>query len=187
MLLILDLDETLIHATEKKLATEHDFTVFDYFVYKRPFLDQFIEQCDQIFDLAVWSSASEDYVQEIVKHIFLEDINLKFVWSRNRCTPKISLQLDDFYNYSLDVNSYYGYTKQLKKVRRKGFSLKQVLIVDDTPAKVINSYGNAIYIKEYKGEKSDKELECLAKYLLTLKDVENVRTIEKRLWRKLTI
>jgi carboxy-terminal domain RNA polymerase II polypeptide A small phosphatase len=35
-LLILDLDETLIHATSKKLSREPDFIVFDYFVYKRP-------------------------------------------------------------------------------------------------------------------------------------------------------
>ncbi|AFZ24475.1 TFIIF-interacting CTD phosphatase [Cylindrospermum stagnale PCC 7417] len=187
MLLILDLDETLIHATEQKLEEEPDFIVFDYFVYKRPFLDEFIEECGQRFDLAVWSSAAEDYVQEIVKQIFPASINLKFVWSRNRCTPKILLQLDEFYNYNLDVNSYYHYTKQLKKVSKKGFDLKQVLIVDDTPSKVVNSYGNAIYIKEYKGESSDKELKFLAKYLLVLKDVENVRTIEKRGWRKLTI
>lgn len=35
-LLILDIDETLIHATEKQLELEHDFETQWYFVYKRP-------------------------------------------------------------------------------------------------------------------------------------------------------
>lgn len=49
----------------------------------------------------------------------------------------------------------------------------------------MNSYGNAIYPKEYKGEQKDKELLHLAKYLLTLQNEENLRIIEKRFWRKL--
>lgn len=62
ILLILDLDETLIHATSHKIRDDFDFQVFHYFVYKRPFLDEFIATCVEHFELAVWSSASDDYV-----------------------------------------------------------------------------------------------------------------------------
>jgi RNA polymerase II subunit A small phosphatase-like protein len=36
-LLILDLDETLIHAIEKELQFSADFTIDKFFVYKRPY------------------------------------------------------------------------------------------------------------------------------------------------------
>jgi hypothetical protein len=41
ILLILDLDETLIHASEEQLDREADFRVFGYHVYIRPHLEPF--------------------------------------------------------------------------------------------------------------------------------------------------
>jgi RNA polymerase II subunit A small phosphatase-like protein len=57
------------------------------------------------------------------------------------------------------------------------------LIVDDTPHKSRQNYGNVIYPREYLGDAADDELPQLLRYLLQLKDAENVRTIEKRNWR----
>jgi RNA polymerase II subunit A small phosphatase-like protein len=59
-----------------------------------------------------------------------------------------------------------------------------VLIVDDTPAKCVRNYGNAVYARPWEGEPGDVELRLLARYLAGLKDVANVRTIEKRRWRE---
>jgi RNA polymerase II subunit A small phosphatase-like protein len=184
ILLILDLDETLIHASKTLIHEEYDFKVFHYYVYKRPFLDNFLEICAENFQLAIWSSASDDYVAEIVKNIIPSHIPLAFMWGRSRCTPIISPQIDEYGYYNLDVTSHYEYAKKLFKIKRKGFDLKRVLIVDDTPAKVATNYGNAIYAKEFKGEKEDIELSILSKYLLYLKNEPNVRTIEKRDWRQ---
>jgi RNA polymerase II subunit A small phosphatase-like protein len=41
ILIILDLDETLIHATDKPHDDAWDFEVFHYKVYKRPYLQEF--------------------------------------------------------------------------------------------------------------------------------------------------
>jgi len=177
------LDETLIHASKNLISENYDFKVFHYYVYKRPFLDDFIQICAEHFQLAVWSSASDDYVAEIVKNIIPDSIPLAFAWGRSRCTPIISPQIDEYGYYNMDISSHYEYAKKLTKLRRKGFDLKRTLIVDDTPTKVANNYGNAIYAKEFRGEKDDTELEILLKYLLSLKDAHNVRTIEKRHWR----
>ena len=78
----------------------------------------------------------------------------------------------------------YTYEKRLNKLKSKGFSLEQILIVDDTPSKAQSNYGNAIYIQEYRGDANDQEPQFLHNYLLTLKTVPNVRTIEKRGWRR---
>lgn len=67
-------------------------------------------------------------------------------------------------------------------MKRHGYRLEKTLIVDDTPDKVKNSYGNAIYIREFTGDLSDCELEKLLAYLRTIKDADDVRAIEKRGW-----
>lgn len=41
-LIILDLDETLIHSTINVLDTPYDFQFDKYFVYERPLLRQFL-------------------------------------------------------------------------------------------------------------------------------------------------
>ena len=136
------------------------------------------------FRLAVWSSASDDYVREIVDHIFPADIPLEFVWGRSRCTPFLLPHVDEQGFYNLDYASKYEHAKRLKKVRRRGYDLARTLIIDDTPEKVSRNYGNAIYAKPFTGRADDLELAKLTQYLLLLRDATNVRVIEKRYWRE---
>jgi len=183
MLLILDLDETLIHATAERIHDDFNFQVYHYYIYLRPGLATFLTQCVEYFTLAVWSSASDDYVQAVVKQAFPDHVTPAFVWARSRCTRFRLPGLDEQGFDSLDWSTQYEFAKRLKKVVRQGFDLKRTLIVDDTPEKVRQNYGNAIYIKPYVGAPDDRELASLPDYLLTLKDAENVRGIEKRNWR----
>lgn len=178
-LLILDLDETLIHATEMELAYPADFKLDRYFVYQRPFLRAFIDEMKEYFQLAVWSSASDDYVQAISDKIFTPDDQLRFVWGRSRCTYRRNFEAANLRNYS----DHYQYIKVLKKVKKLGFDLTRILIVDDTPHKAQANYGNAIYPKPYEGDPVDYELQLLAEYLKRLSEATNVRKIEKRGWR----
>lgn len=173
ILLILDLDETLIHATENKLTIPHDFKYADYFVYKRPFLNEFLNLVNQYFKLAIWSSADDTYVNDIVETICPKHINFEFVWTRSRCTIRR--------NYNLDR---YVPEKRLKKIKKLGFTLEKALIVDDSPEKTRDNFGNTIYINPFEGNQQDNELEKLNSFLLTIKDSINVRTLEKRGWRE---
>jgi carboxy-terminal domain RNA polymerase II polypeptide A small phosphatase len=170
--LILDLDETLVYAAEEKLAIREDFTFDKYLIYKRPHLDRFLTRIAQHFKIGIWSSAGEEYVTEIAKKIKPDEIEFEIVWARSRCTQRRDLDLDLYY-----------WEKRLDKLKKKGFKLEQILIVDDTPHKAKNNFGNAIYVKEFTGDQSDLELVLLQDYLITLKHVENVRQIEKRNWR----
>jgi RNA polymerase II subunit A small phosphatase-like protein len=43
--------------------------VFGYYVYKRLHLEAFLRECSRHFALAVWSSASDDYVEAVVARI----------------------------------------------------------------------------------------------------------------------
>lgn len=172
-LLILDLDETLIHATSTPLNLKPDFVFDQYQVYKRPYLMKFIESASNDFDLAIWSSATDVYVQTIVELLELEHIDFKFIWGRSKCTIKRNLELDR-----------YVYEKRLKKVKKLGYSLEHILIVDNSPEKISENYGNAIYIQSFEGNPNDQELQKLLSYLQMIKHVKNVRSIEKRGWSK---
>jgi RNA polymerase II subunit A small phosphatase-like protein len=181
ILLILDLDETLVHAREEPLERPADFTLYNYHVYRRPYLDQFIERCAQCFDLAVWSSASDDYVREVTQTIFPEPNQLHFIWGRSRATLRRSVEEE--FSHSPYWLGHMAYLKPLHKVKRLGWDLERVLIVDDSPEKSVRNYGNAIHPSAYEGNENDDELVHLATYLETLKDCANVRKIEKRRWR----
>ncbi len=172
ILIVLDVDETLIHATDEKLNQKEDFKVFDYFVYKRPHLQSFLEELYKHFRLGIWSSASDDFVEEVIKVIAPEHIDFEMIWGRSRCSFRRDIEIDRYY-----------YEKRLKKLKRKGHDLDKILLIDDTPEKARRNYGNAIYIQEFTGDKEDNELQILLKYLISLKDVENVRAIEKRGWK----
>ena len=173
ILVILDLDETLIHSSDVEIESKKpDFVFLNYLVYKRPFLYEFLISVRDNFKIAVWSSAGDEYVAALVKEIFPKDYTLEFVWGRSKCTLKRDYEADTHF-----------YLKPLKKLKNKGFQLEKILIVDDSTEKAGDNYGNAIYIKVFLGD-DDNELIKLGNYLLSLKGIENVRTIEKRGWDK---
>lgn len=171
-LLVLDLDETLVHARETPLARPEDFRVGPYFVYRRPHLSEFIATVSQSFDLSVWTSSGSVYAAQVVDHIFAPGA-LKFAWSSRRCTTVRDWRTGE-----------YTSRKHLNKLKRHGYQLASVLAVDDTPSKYAKSYGNLVTVGEFTGDTDDDELKLLATYLQTLVPVENVRTVEKRRWRE---
>lgn len=89
-LLILDLDETLIHSTTTPNA-KHHFSVGPYAVFKRPSLDDFLHFCNAHFDIAIWTSSTEDYAQGIVAQILPPSVDIVFLWSRDRCVRRTIL------------------------------------------------------------------------------------------------
>ncbi len=181
-LLILDIDETLIYASKTMLDLEENCKVFDYYVYERPYLKAFLDHVEIDYELALWSSASDDYVEEIVKQTQLKNYTFKFIWGRSRATYKRNNEEDEGRTYAHD-RSHYHYVKSLQKVKKMGYRMERILIVDDSPHKSKLNYGNAIYPRPYMGNIDDNELLTLANYLSLIKDCENFRKLEKRTWR----
>jgi TFIIF-interacting CTD phosphatase-like protein len=172
-LLILDLDETLIYGTEAPLDRPCDFQVEPYFIYRRPHLPEFLDTVAEWYDLAVWSSASRAYVAEVVAGIFPQPQLLSFAWASYRCTQRFHPELREYY-----------WVKDLKKVRRAGYPLERVLVLDDSPQKLERQYGNLLRIGPFTGNPTDTELRDVLPFLAHLRTVENLRKVEKRLWRE---
>lgn len=172
-LLILDLDETLIHTVVNK-PSKYDFEIDTgngyYFVTKRPFLSQFLKYTQENFDLAVWTASGKSYASSVLKNIGIDSNKLDFFYTQENCTIK----------FNHDTYDYYG-VKTLSKIRSK-FNLNRVLIIDDIELTAVNNYGNLIHIKSFTGDNTDNELLKLISYLETIKDAKNFRNIEKRGW-----
>ena len=171
-LLILDLDETLIYATELALEREPDFLLGQYHVYQRPGLAAFLEFAFAQFNVAVWTSSSRPYGRGIVSQI-MPNTHLQFLWARERCTYRMSHELQCHY-----------WVKDLKKVRRAyGVPLETIVVVDDSPEKLERQYSNLVRADPYFGSQSDDELHALVDFLKWLDGHDNIRPIEKRRWK----
>lgn len=180
-LLILDLDETLVHAKEKEglPGRQPDHRLGSIFIYKRPHLAAFLCRMAEHYNLAIWSAGSSPYVEPTVQALFAalpRPIQPVFVWSRNRLTRR----------YDHEAHEEY-FIKELKKVGAQGFNLERTLIVDDLERNSERNFGNAVYIKPFEGAMDDCELLCLGDYLIDLLAEgaeKNFRKVEKRGWRQ---
>jgi TFIIF-interacting CTD phosphatase-like protein len=172
-LLILDLDESLIFGTRDRLDRPFDAVLEPYAIYHRPGVAGFLDRVSTVYALAVWTSATHDYARVVVESVFPKDLELAFVWSRERCTWRRVLETQEEY-----------WLKNLLKVRRLGFDLDRVLIVDDEPRKLERNYGNLVPIRPWIGDSGDQELSHLAGYLISIADRPNFRQFEKRSWRE---
>jgi len=165
-LLILDLDETLIHGDPD--SYECDFVADGIPVMIRPGAIEFIENMEQTFEIGVWTSASRDYASAIVKRLFARPV--KFLWTRERCVQR--------FNHETSETEF---IKDLRKIRRRKYDLSRVLVVDDSPEKLARNYGNLVRVPPFTGE-ADDVLEKLSSFLQRLADEPDVRPIEKRGW-----
>jgi RNA polymerase II subunit A small phosphatase-like protein len=171
-LLILDLDETLVYARHAAEGHGYSFQVAKYFVSVRPHLSEFLESVFNWFSVAVWTSAGEDYGQQVIAEVFPNPEALEFCWFANRCTRAYDPELREHF-----------IVKDLKKVRRAGFPLERVLMIDDTSSKLKRHYGNHLPIKPFLGDPSDTELLDVLPFLNWIRGESDFRAIEKRNWR----
>ena len=171
-LLVLDLDETLVYATDQPLSMPEAFRIDPYYVYLRPHLRPFLESCVVRFDVAVWTASSVDYAAAVAMQLFGSVERLEFLWARDRCTIR----------HDPDTREMY-WVKDLKKIRRAGYELARVIVIDDTAKKHERNYGNLVRVRPFEGQLDDDELLHLARYLETLAGVDDIRVVEKRGWR----
>src|SRR3954469_12635188 len=79
LLVILDLDETLIHAADEPLARAPDFVVHGYSVYKRPHLDAFLAALLERYRVAIWTAASRFHAEPILARLLPDLARLEFL------------------------------------------------------------------------------------------------------------
>lgn len=172
-LLILDVDETLIHAATTRLDYAPDMVLAHYFVYFRPHVKRFLKDCGETFTLGVWSSATINYLTPIIRELWGDLPEPLFLWDRSRCTTRYDFHREEEY-----------FVKDLRKVEANGRDLSRVLMVDDELRKVSFQYGNALCPRPFRGEVDDDELPRLFAYLQSIHAASDYRKIDKKDWWK---
>jgi RNA polymerase II subunit A small phosphatase-like protein len=173
LLVILDLDETLVHAPELPLARPPDFLAFGYPIHKRPHVDAFVQGLLGTYQVAIWTASGRLYAESVVTQLRIDPARLAFFWCSERCTER-------FDHETRRRNT----VKALRKVRRRGYNLERVLVVDDSPEKHVRNYGNLIPVLPFGGDADDAELPLVRAYIDSLAAEPNVRSIDKRGWRR---
>ena len=163
-LLILDLDETLIRSSLGPPEGPFDYAFPGFHGVRRPHLAPLLDFASIRFDLAVWSSATPDYVDHVVRNVFPDPARLLFVWGRPRCTLRTDPETGETY-----------WLKDLKKVRRLGWPLGRIITVDDKPDSYRRHRGNLVRVAPFEGDPSDTELLRLIPILDWLSQVPDVR------------
>jgi len=173
-LLVLDLDETLIHATRdaERVGREPEHELFGYAIWQRPHLEVFLETMFEWFEVGIWTASGSAYAEAVVAWLGVGE-RLRFLWSRERCTRVFDPE-------TMEVQR----VKPLAKLLRARLGARErILFIDDSPHKIRRSYGNYVRVAPFEGDPADDELPALTRYLETLGPVANVRTLEKRGWR----
>ena len=151
-LLILDVDETLIHTTREWRPTPAQFhyeSVGD--VYLRPHWQEFVDIVRPYYELALWTAASADYLETIKKHLF-SDVDFVFTWSCQHCRRA---QYAD--NSPLFIKSLNALDAR--------YLLKNVIVVDDRAEALTDNPENLVLIPPFYGNHKDEVLLQLARYL----------------------
>ncbi|XP_060968347.1 uncharacterized protein LOC133035921 [Cannabis sativa] len=128
-----------------------DTSYGNFFVYKRPYCEGFMKFCLERFEVGIWSSAREWYMNNALDCI-MKGLRgkLLFAWDQNQCT--------DSGFRTLENKEKPLFLKDLKKLWQnkylsKGvFSSSNTLLIDDKPYKaLLNPSNTAIFIDhEYK-------------------------------------
>lgn len=173
-LLILDLDETLLHSTlphEPRHASLPTYEIGAYRTQFRPGLQRFLLDA-QLLDwcLAIWTAAGSTYAElalnALREHTRL-DPRFEFVFTRERCTPPPAF------------DPHRAPLKDLKKAFRHGWRKETTLILDDRPDGIRRQRGNLLTIHPWEGDPNDTHLQRATRALERLATVLDVRCSAK--------
>lgn len=171
-ILVLDLDETLIHSHHDGLVrptvkpgTPPDFVLrveidrhpVRFYVYKRPHVDYFLKVVSQWYDLVVFTASMEIYGAAVADKLDNRQGILRRRYYRQHCT--------------LDIGSY---TKDLTEIDQ---DLSKVFILDNSPGAYKGYPDNAIPIKSWFSDPSDTALLNLLPFLDSLRFCNDVRSV----------
>lgn len=152
--LILDLDETLIHADIDNIYPECDFQIEIELnqikalikIILRPYLYDLLEYASEFFNIIIFTAGTKDYADKIIDYIDPNKKYIKHRLYRDSCF--------EFHNF---------YIKDLNLINE--IDLKQVIIVDNCIFSFMKNLRNGILVTSFYNNKSDDELRSLCIYL----------------------
>ena len=170
-ILILDLDETLVHSSFLPLRNNKnnnkmiepdiflkiffDKKYYDVYVLTRPYMYEFLNDMSKLFIIYIFTASVKEYANPLLNVIDKNNIISKRLY-RDSCT----LNNDGKYVKNLNIFNY---------------NLKDVILIDNNPISYSFNKENGIPIKSWHNDKNDKELLKMRNFLNFLSSVDDVR------------
>lgn len=164
--IVLDLDETLVHSKPDPPPERYDFVVrpvidgvkVDFYVSKRPYVDEFLDILSKKFEIVVFTAGIEEYASLVLSRLDRKSV--------------ISHRL-----YRDSCRGIEG--KFVKDLGSLGRDLKRVVIVDDNPNSYVLQPENAVPISPFVDDVRDGELRRLVEFFEGCDGVEDLRDAVK--------
>ncbi|KAK9290744.1 hypothetical protein L1049_008920 [Liquidambar formosana] len=161
-LLVLCLGGLLVHRVYRYDYTtipQHrlsDAAYGSFLVYKRPFCDEFVKFCFERFEVGLWSSAREWYIDNALD-CAMRGLRgkLLFIWDQNECTDSgfKTLEKKDKPLYLKELKKLWEVTGSSLPWRKGQYTSSNTLMIDDTPYKaLLNPPNTAIFPTQYEAE-----------------------------------
>ncbi|KAK9761691.1 hypothetical protein K7432_013209 [Basidiobolus ranarum] len=161
--LVLDLDETLVHSSFK-VVEQADFVIpveiegqyHNVYVLKRPGVDEFLKEVGKSFEIVIFTASLAKYADPVLD----------------------TLDIHKVVHYRLFRESCYNYGgNYVKDLSQLGRDVRQVMILDNSPASYIFHPTNAVPVSSWFNDPHDTELLDLIPFLEDLKDVDDVTAV----------
>ncbi|KAK2364307.1 Haloacid dehalogenase hydrolase (HAD) superfamily protein [Trifolium repens] len=188
-LLVMNLNGFLLHRVHvrdkealPKSRTDH-YKSLNFLLFKRPFSEEFMKFCLEIFEVGIWSSAQDHNVHGALTYAIGEESKNKllFIWNQDHCRNTGFKSVEN-----KEKPLFFKPLKYVWEYVTKGgpYSLSNTLLIDDKPYKAfLNPPNTAIFLKSYDPEnKEDKSLDPngeLCKYLKGVAEAEDVQSYVK--------
>lgn len=166
-LLVLDLDETLVHSSfnfvdnadlEIDLAIEdpyaNEVAYHKLFVYKRPYVDEFLERMAKYYEICVFTASLQVYCDAVMEQLDPKHIVPHKLY-RNSCTMSNGI-----------------FVKDMSKLGRP---LESIIILDNAAASYLFHPENGILAVAFYDDKEDTFLKDIEDLLAKLSTVNDVR------------
>lgn len=162
--LILDLDETLVHSTLKPVSHHHfnvdvliDNVSCKFYVIKRPHVDTFLRKVAEWYDVVIFTASMQQYADPLIDQLDTTRI-VKGRLFRESCLNKDG-------NFIKDL----GLIKQ---------DLPNTIIIDNSPIAYSHNKENALPIDNWMGDNpADESLLNMLPFLNALRFTSDVRSI----------
>ena len=173
-ILLLDLDETLIHADfnneyvnnttikyDKIISFEDENEIISVGIFIRNGLNIFLKELSKDFIIGIFTASSKNYADAIINYIDPNKDYIKFRLYRENCIQ--------FNNISI---------KDLRIL--KGIDLKNVVLVDNSMYSFANQLNNGILINSFYFDKNDVDLFSVMNYLKCyVNNADDIREVNK--------
>uniref|UniRef100_A0A7N0RES8 FCP1 homology domain-containing protein n=1 Tax=Kalanchoe fedtschenkoi TaxID=63787 RepID=A0A7N0RES8_KALFE len=168
---VLDLDETLVHATVDPPTRRFDFVVrpriggeiVTFYVLKRPGLSEFLEKLAAEYEVVVFTAGLKEYASLVVDLIDPRGLISHRLY-RDACKEMEG--------------------RFVKDLGELGRELRKVVLVDDNPNASLLQPENAIRVRPFVDDLGDRELGRVGRVLEGLGGAEDLRVAARRLWEE---